>query len=333
MYKNVLLTGADGFIGSHLTEKLVAEGYNVSALVKYNSQNSWGWLDTAPKEIKDNVNVIPGDIRDPHFVNTVTKNQNYVVHLAALIAIPYSYIAPMSYVETNVSGTLNLLQASRNSNVETFVQTSTSEVYGTAKYVPIDEKHPLQGQSPYSASKIGSDMIAESFYRSFDVPVKIIRPFNTYGPRQSARAVIPTIISQINSGARTIRMGDLSPTRDFNYIDDTVSGFCSALKSENGFGEAINIGSNYEISIEHTIKLIANLMDTEIEVEQDVTRLRPPKSEVQRLWCDNSKARDTLNWSPAYSGIAGFSEGLRKTIAWFSLESNLKFYKSGIYNL
>jgi dTDP-glucose 4,6-dehydratase len=328
----ILVTGADGFIGSHLTEMLVKQGHDVRALVLYNSFNSWGWLDNLSPEIKNSLDVFAGDIRDPHGVRTALNGCDAVLHLAALIAIPYSYHSPDTYVDTNIKGTLNVLQAARDLGVSKIIHTSTSEVYGTARFVPITEEHPLQGQSPYSASKIGADQIALSFYCSFGTPVTIVRPFNTYGPRQSARAVIPTIISQIAAGQKVIRLGSLHPTRDFNYVSDTVSGFMAALKSECGVGEAINIGSNYEVSIGETVALIAELMQAEIEIETDDVRIRPDKSEVERLWADNAKAQRLLGWSPEYAGKAGLRLGLEETITWFREPANLQLYKLQ-YNL
>ncbi|WP_227762477.1 NAD-dependent 4,6-dehydratase LegB [Zhaonella formicivorans] len=331
--KNILVTGADGFIGSHLVEELVRSGYNVRAFVLYNSFNSWGWLDHSPKEIRDNLDVFAGDVRDPHGIKQAMKGCNAVIHLAALIAIPYSYYSPDTYVDTNIKGTLNILQAARELEILKVVHTSTSEVYGTAKFVPITEDHPLQGQSPYSASKIGADQLAMSFYYSFNTPVAIVRPFNTYGPRQSARAVIPTVITQIASGKRKIKLGALHPTRDFNYVKDTVKGFIAALESDNSIGQIINIGSNYEISIGDTAKLIAEVMDVEIEIETEEIRLRPEKSEVERLWADNSKAKNLLGWEPIYSGREGLKRGLQETATWFSNPENLKHYKADIYNI
>ncbi len=330
--KNILVTGADGFIGSHLVEKLVEKNYNVKAYVFYNSFGSWGWLDHVDKEIKGNIKIHMGDIRDQNNVRDSLKGCDAIIHLAALIGIPYSYYSPESYVDTNIKGTLNLLQASRDKEIQKFVHTSTSEVYGTAKFVPITENHPLQGQSPYSASKIGADQIAYSFYNSFEMPISIIRPFNTYGPRQSARAVIPTIISQILKSQKTIKLGSLKPTRDFSYVDDTVSGFIAALESKNSIGEFINLGSSFEISIEDTTKCIANLMDNKIEIIQDKERMRPENSEVERLFASNLKAKKIMNWEPEFSGLEGFKKGLIKTIEWFSNEDNLKYYKQDIYN-
>ena len=331
--KSVLVTGADGFIGSHLTEALVRLGHNVRAFVQYNSFNSWGWLDRCEEDVKDQFEVFPGDIRDPNGVRTAMKGCDTVLHLAALIAIPYSYHSPDTYIDTNVKGTLNIVQAARDLDIVKVVHTSTSEVYGTARFVPITEDHPLQGQSPYSASKIGADQIAMSFYASFGLPVAILRPFNTYGPRQSARAVIPTIITQIANGKRHIKLGAVSPTRDFNYVTDTVSGFIAALNSELSIGEVINVGSNFEISIGDTALAIAEVMEVKIDIVTDEQRLRPEKSEVERLWASNTKARDLLQWQPQYSGLDGFRRGLVETVAWFRKPSNLSFYKSDIYNL
>ena len=331
--KKILVTGADGFIGSHLTEQLVHEGYDVKAFVLYNSFNSWGWLDESPVEIKKELDVFSGDIRDAHGVKAAMEGCDAVLNLAALIAIPYSYHSPDTYVDTNVKGALNVVQAARELGIEKVVQTSTSEVYGTAKFVPITEEHPLQGQSPYSASKIGADQIAMSFYRSFGTPVALIRPFNTYGPRQSARAVIPTIITQLLNGKRKIKLGALAPTRDFNYVKDTVQGFISVMNSSNSIGEVINIGSNFEVSIGDTAKIIAEAMDVYIEIENDEIRLRPEKSEVNRLWADNSKAKRLLGWEPQYGGREGFKRGLKETIDWFADKENLKKYKADVYNI
>jgi len=330
---NVLVTGADGFIGSHLTEALVTRGYNVRAFVLYNSFNSWGWLDHSDPEIKKNIEIFAGDVRDPHGVRQAMKGCNIVFHLAALISIPYSYHSPDTYIDTNVKGTLNIVQAARELGISRVIHTSTSEVYGTARFVPITEEHPLQGQSPYSASKIGADHIAMSFYHAFNTPVSIVRPFNTYGPRQSARAIIPTVITQIASGRRAIKLGSLSPTRDFNYIKDTVQGFIAMAESERTVGEVINIGSNFEISIGETANLIAEAMDVEIEIETEQVRLRPDKSEVDRLWADNSKAKKLTGWEPLYVGKEGFKHGLIETVEWFANPENLKKYKAGIYNI
>ncbi|MFA4133399.1 MULTISPECIES: NAD-dependent 4,6-dehydratase LegB [unclassified Brevibacillus] len=331
--KKILVTGADGFIGSHLVEELVRQGIDVRAFVMYNSFNSWGWLDHSPKSVIDNLEVFSGDIRDPYGVKTAMKDCDIVFHLAALIAIPYSYHSPDTYVDTNVKGTLNVVQAARELGVQKVVHTSTSEVYGTAKFVPITEEHPLQGQSPYSASKIGADQIAMSFYSSFGTPVSIIRPFNTYGPRQSARAVIPTIITQIANGAKQIKMGSLHPTRDFNYVKDTVNGFVAVGSSDASIGEVINIGSNYEVSIGETVEIISEVMGKSVEIVTDEVRLRPEKSEVERLWADNSKAKTLLDWAPAYGDREGLKRGLKETVEWFTDSENLKQYKANIYNI
>jgi NAD dependent epimerase/dehydratase len=329
----ILVTGADGFIGSHLVETLVREGHEVRALVYYNSFNSLGWLDHSPPEIAGHFEVFAGDIRDPHGVRQAVQGQDIVLHLAALIAIPYSYHSPDTYVDTNVKGTLNILQAARDTGVSRVVHTSTSEVYGTARFVPITEEHPLQGQSPYSASKIGADQMAYSFYTSFGLPVTIARPFNTYGPRQSARAVIPTIITQIANGRRRIKLGAVAPTRDFNYIKDTVAGFIAAMNGENVCGQVINFGSNFEISVGDTARLVAEVMDATIEIETDEARLRPADSEVERLWADNTKAHELLGWRPAYAGREGFKRGLAETVEWFARPENLRGYKSQLYNI
>lgn len=329
----ILVTGADGFIGSHLVEELVRQGNTVRAFVMYNSFNSWGWLDQSDPEIIKSLHVIAGDIRDPHGVKNAMKDCDTVLHLAALIAIPYSYHSPDTYIDTNIRGTLNIVQAARELGIQKIVHTSTSEVYGTARFVPITEEHPLQGQSPYSATKIGADQIALSFYTSFNTPVSVIRPFNTYGPRQSARAIIPTVVAQIASGKRIIRLGALHPTRDFNFIMDTVSGFIAVAASEKSVGEVINIGSNYEISMGDTVNMIAKIMGADIEIETDNIRLRPAKSEVERLWADNSKAKRLLGWQPKYAGKEGLYRGLQETVAWFTEPSNLKAYKANIYNI
>ena len=331
--KKILVTGADGFIGSHLTEELVRRGYDVRAFVLYNSFNSWGWLDHCHAKLKGKFEVFAGDIRDPHGVKEAMTGCDAVLHLAALIAIPYSYHSPDTYVDTNIKGTLNVLQAARQLGVEKVVHTSTSEVYGTARFVPITEHHPLQGQSPYSASKIGADQMALSFHSSFNTPVSVIRPFNTYGPRQSARAIIPTVITQIAAGRRSLKLGAVHPTRDFNYVADTVGGFLAALESERGIGEVINIGSNYEISIGETVQLIAEVMGVSVEIETDQERLRPDKSEVERLWADNGKARELLGWEPAYGGREGFKRGLEQTVDWFREPGNMKNYKTDVYNI
>jgi NAD dependent epimerase/dehydratase len=331
--EKVLVTGADGFIGSHLTEALVREGYDVRAFVLYNSFNSWGWLDHCPDDVKGRFEVFVGDIRDPHGVKEAMAGCDAVLHLAALIAIPYSYHSPDTYVDTNVKGTLNILQAARALGVRRIIHTSTSEVYGTAQFVPIREDHPLSGQSPYSATKIAADQMAYSFYASFGLPVVIVRPFNTYGPRQSARAVIPTVITQIASGMRRIKLGTISPTRDFNFVKDTVAGFIAALRSEAGAGEVINFGSNFEISVGETTHLIAEVMNAQIEIETDEERRRPVNSEVERLWADNTRARELFGWTPAHGGREGFRRGLLETAQWFIQSDNLRLYKAGIYNV
>jgi NAD dependent epimerase/dehydratase len=332
-HKKVLVTGADGFIGSHLTEALVRRGYDVRAFVQYNSLNSWGWLDHAGADVKNQFEIFSGDVRDPNGVRTAMTKCDAVLHLAALIAIPFSYHSPDSYVDTNIKGTLNVLQAARSENTARVIHTSTSEVYGTARYVPIDENHPLQGQSPYSATKIAADQLALSFYLSFNLPVLTIRPFNTYGPRQSARAVIPTIIAQIAAGERKIKLGSLHPTRDFSFVDDTVAGFIAALENNGALGETINLGSNFEVSIGDTAKIIAETMGTNIEILTDDQRLRPEKSEVERLWASNDKAKQLLGWTPQHGGRDGFALGLKKTAAWFQDSANLQKYKTGIYNV
>ncbi|WP_196767547.1 NAD-dependent 4,6-dehydratase LegB [Achromobacter dolens] len=329
----VLVTGADGFIGSHLTETLIARGYDVRAFALYNSFNSWGWLDQSPKHIRDKLDVFSGDIRDPYGVKAAMQGCDAVLHLAALIAIPFSYHSPDTYVDTNVKGTLNVLQAARELGIKRVIHTSTSEVYGTARFVPITEEHPLQGQSPYSASKIGADQLAYSFHASFDLPVVIARPFNTYGPRQSARAVIPTIITQIANGHRRIKLGAVSPTRDFNFVKDTVSGFIAALEGTGGLGEVVNFGSNFEISIGDTAKLISEVMGEEIEIITDEARLRPENSEVERLWAANAKAKALFNWEPTYAGRDGFKRGLEETAQWFKDPANLAAYKADRYNI
>jgi dTDP-glucose 4,6-dehydratase len=331
--KKILVTGADGFIGSHLCEALVRDGYDVRAFVLYNSFNSWGWLDTARDDVRSSLDVFSGDIRDPHGVRQAMRGCDVVLHLAALIAIPYSYHSPDTYVETNVKGTLNVLQAARELGVAKVVHTSTSEVYGTARFVPITEDHPLQGQSPYSATKIAADQLALSFYTSFDTPVAVIRPFNTYGPRQSARAIIPTIITQLANGRRVVRLGATAPTRDFSYVDDTVRGFIAVAESPRSAGEVINVGSNFEISVGDTARLIADVMQQDVEIETDSERLRPERSEVERLWADNSKAKSLLGWRPEYGGEDGFRRGLARTVEWFTRPENLRTYKSDLYNI
>ncbi|QAT40523.1 NAD-dependent 4,6-dehydratase LegB [Clostridium sp. JN-9] len=325
--KKVLVTGSEGFIGSHLTERLVELGANVTALVQYNSFNNWGWIDTFDKEVKNSIQVVTGDIREYDVMKRIIKGQDVVFHLAALIAIPYSYLSPMAYVRTNVEGTANVLEACRDYNVEKIIHTSTSETYGTALYVPIDEKHPMQGQSPYSASKIGADKIAESFYRSFNLPVATIRPFNTYGPRQSARAVIPTIISQVLSGKTEIKLGSLTPTRDFNYVKDTAEAFVKIAESDKTIGEVINAGSNYEISIGDIAKKIIQLIGKDVNIVCDDERIRPENSEVNRLWADNSKIKQLTDWRPKYS----MDDGLKETIRW--IKNNMQYFKTDIYNV
>ena len=329
----VLVTGADGFIGSHLTEALVRAGHDVRAFVFYNSFGSWGWLDSSEPEIRSKLDVFAGDIRDPHGVKTAMQGCDVVLHLAALIAIPYSYHSPQSYVETNITGTLNVLQAARELGVRRVIHTSTSEVYGTARFVPITEDHPLQGQSPYSATKIAADQLALSFHASFGTPVVVARPFNTYGPRQSARAVIPTVISQIAAGKRQIKLGSTTPTRDFSYVADTAAAFISLLDTDAAIGEVINFGSNFEISIGETVQVIAEAMGAEVEVVVDEQRLRPEKSEVERLWADNSKMRRLSGWEPRYGGRDGFLRGIEETARWLALPHNLGNYKPDLYNV
>jgi NAD dependent epimerase/dehydratase len=330
---NVLVTGADGFIGSHLVEALVRDGHTVRAFVLYNSFNSWGWLDHVSDNVMANVDVFAGDVRDPNGVRTAMNGCDMVYHLAALIAIPYSYHSPDTYVDTNVKGTLNILQAARDLGVERVVHTSTSEVYGSAQFVPITEEHPLQGQSPYSASKIGADQLAYSFYTSFDLPVSTVRPFNTYGPRQSARAVIPTIITQIAAGERVIKLGALSPTRDFNYVADTASGFIAVAEEDRAIGEVVNVGSGFEISIEDLAHLIADVMGVSITIETKEERIRPEKSEVDRLHACNKRLRTWTDWSPQYGQMDGLRNGLAETADWFRNPENLSFYKVNQYNV
>lgn len=331
--KKVLVTGADGFIGSHLTEELVRRGFNVRAFVFYNSFGSWGWLDHASPQIQKSLDVFAGDIRDPHGVKKAMTGCDAVFHLAALIGIPYSYHSPDTYVDTNIKGTLNILQAARELGTAKVIHTSTSEVYGTARTVPIREDHPLQGQSPYSATKIGADHIAMSFHHAFESPVAIVRPFNTFGPRQSARAVIPTVITQLAGGQRRLKLGALAPTRDFSFVADTVSGFIAAAESPASVGEIINLGSGEEISIGDIAGLIADLMGTPFEMEMDAVRLRPKNSEVERLLADNAKARRLIGWEPKYAGRDGLKRGLKETIKWFSDPANLTRYKSDLYNI
>ncbi len=331
--ETVLVTGADGFIGSHLVELLVQRGYKVRAFVFYNSFNSWGWLDHVTPDIKSQFDVFAGDVRDAHGVRTAMQDCDRVCHLAALIGIPYSYHSPATYVDTNINGTLNMLQAARDRHVSKFVQTSTSEVYGSAQFVPITENHPRRGQSPYAATKIGADELALSFHRSFELPVVVVRPFNTYGPRQSARAVIPTLITQMLSGGGNVQLGATEPTRDFNYVDDIAGAFVAAMESEPATGETINVGSNFEVSIGETAQIIADTLDIEVEINTAESRLRPKDSEVDRLWADNSKARELLGWTPEHGGLDGFRRGIRKTVEWFSRPENLNRYKPDTYNI
>ncbi|MBT5400054.1 SDR family NAD(P)-dependent oxidoreductase [bacterium] len=325
--KHILITGADGFIGSHLTEMLVSKGYQIRALSQYNSFNNWGWLENV--DCQDQIDIVTGDIRDAHYCKQITKDVDIIFHLAALIAIPYSYVSPDSYVDTNIRGTLNICQAAKENGNIRVIHTSTSEVYGTAQYVPIDESHPVQPQSPYSATKIAADAMAMSFYNSFGLPVTIARPFNTYGPRQSARAVIPTIITQIANGVKKIKLGDLTPTRDFNYVDDTCRGFIDLAECDESIGQTVNIGSNFEISIGDTLNLIKELMNSDVEFIVDNERIRPGKSEVFRLWCDNSKIEELTGFKPKIN----IREGLQRTIDWITQPENLKNYKSEIYNV
>ena len=325
--KNVLITGADGFIGSHLTELLVKEGYKVRALSQYNSFNSWGWLEGI--NCREDIEILSGDIRDAHFCRQITKEIDIVFHLAALIAIPYSYVAPFSYVDTNINGTLNICQASLENDVKRVIHTSTSEVYGTAQYVPIDENHPLQPQSPYSASKIAADALAMSFFNTFELPLTIARPFNTYGPRQSARAVIPTIICQIAKGVKRIKLGDVTPTRDFSYVTDTCRGFAELARCDNAIGEVVNIGSSFEITVSDTLNLIRELMNSEVEYVTEDKRLRPEKSEVFRLWSDNTKIQALTGFKPQFN----IRQGLEATVEWFTCPENLAKYKTELYNV
>ena len=327
--KKVLVTGADGFIGSHLVEALIKEGCDVRAFVFYNSFNSWGWLDTLPAETLRNIDVFAGDVRDPNGVATAVKGCDIVFHLAALIAIPFSYHSPDSYIDTNIKGTLNVLQAARQHGTEKLLVTSTSEVYGTAQYAPIDEKHPYQGQSPYSATKIGADRLAESFYRSFETPVVIVRPFNTYGPRQSARAVIPTVITQLLSGQTSLRLGSLSPTRDFNYVKDTAEGFVALAKADAAVGQEINIATGTEFSVADVADFLISEINPEANIVSDEQRMRPDASEVYRLIGDNSKIKSLSDWRPTYDLHAG----LRDTVEWFRVPENLARYKAWIYNI
>jgi dTDP-glucose 4,6-dehydratase len=330
--RTVLVTGAGGFIGSHLVEQLVGKGCKVRAFVRYNSRNHWGWLEGSPALATKQVEIFTGDIRDPFSVRESVKGCEVIFHLGALIAIPYSYQAPDAYVDVNVKGTLNIVHAARDFGIKKVVHTSTSEVYGTAQFVPITEDHPLQGQSPYSASKIGADQIAMSFYTSFGTPIAVARPFNTYGPRQSLRAIIPTIISQIRAGQRRLKLGALTPTRDFNFVNDTARGMIAVAESDKSTGHVVNLGSNFEISIGDTVQTIIEAMNVDATVELDQARIRPEKSEVERLWADNRKARDLLGWMPEYGGIDGFRRGIQETIAWFQGD-NLRHYKTDLYNI
>ena len=331
----VLVTGADGFIGSHLVEALVAEGHGVRAMVFYNSFGSWGWLDNLEEAVVSRMEIFPGDVRDSNSVRQAVEDCDAVFHLAALIAIPYSYRSPESYVDTNIKGTLNVVQAARDLGVERVIHTSTSEVYGTALEVPIDETHPLQGQSPYAATKVGADQIALAFKRSFGTTVTVVRPFNTYGPRQSQRAVIPTIITQILNGCHRLKLGAIHPTRDFSYVGDIVRGFIATFQapSDRISGKVINLGSNYEISIGDTARLIAEIAGVEIEIETDPQRLRPAASEVERLWCNNARAARLLDWRPAYNGRDGLRRGLTETVSWFARPENRRHYRPGAYVL
>ena len=327
--KKVLVTGADGFIGSHLVEELLKQGYKVKAFCFYNSFNTWGWLDALPKDILEKVEVFTGDVRDPNGVRTAMKGCDIVFHLAALIAIPYSYHSPDSYIDTNIKGTLNIIQAAKDLNIERVLVTSTSEIYGTAQYVPIDEKHPKQPQSPYSASKIGADCIADSFYRSFDMPITIVRPFNTYGPRQSARAIIPTIITQLLNGFEEIKLGDLTPTRDLLFVTDTVKGFIEIARTDSLIGHECNIATNSEISMQEMADILIELTNPNAKIIHDEDRIRPEKSEVFRLFGDNSKLIEHTDWKVEHT----LKQGLQETINWFSKKENLLQYKAGIYNV
>ncbi|MFH0895325.1 MAG: NAD-dependent 4,6-dehydratase LegB [Bacteroidota bacterium] len=327
--KKVLVTGAGGFIGSHLTEQLLAKGCSVKAFVHYNSFNRWGWIDSLPADVIKNIEIFSGDIADPYGVRNAMQGCDAVFHLAALIGIPYSYHSPDIYVETNVKGTLNILQAARDLGIQKVVHTSTSEIYGTAQFVPITEEHPVNPQSPYAATKSGADFLALTFFRSFQTPVVVVRPFNTYGPRQSARAVIPTIISQVLNGYEKIKLGSITPTRDMNFVKDTARGFIAAAESEKGLGEVINLGSNFEISVKDIALKIAAAAGKQIELVSDDARIRPELSEVERLWAENKKAKELLNWSPEYS----FDQGIAETVKWFSIPENLKLYKPEIYNI
>jgi dTDP-glucose 4,6-dehydratase len=331
--KKILITGASGFIGSHLTEKLVNLGHTVRVIVPYNVENSWGWLDYLDAQIKKNLEVISGDICDQDLINKSVKNVDVVFHLAALISIPYSYISPRSYVSVNITGTLNLLEAARTHLVELIVNTSTSEVYGSSQYSPIDELHPLNAQSPYAASKIAADQLCLSYNKSFNLPVTIIRPFNTFGPRQSLRAAIPTMITQVIINKKEINLGNLISKRDFSYIDDTVMGFVSCLSNKKCIGEVINLGSGYDFSMQEVLLIIEDILNKKLKVNVDQNRIRPEKSEVNHLLSNNTKAKKLLNWEPQFKGKKGFEEGIRKTIEWFGKKENLSLYKSNIYNV
>ena len=333
MKKNILITGGAGFIGSHLVEKLVKLGYRVKTIVPYNIDNSWGWIDTFEKKIKNNIEVISGDICDQNLISKEMKKVDIVFHLAALISIPYSYQSPRSYISTNVTGTLNMLEASRENDVELFVQTSTSEVYGSSQFIPITEKHPLNAQSPYAATKIAADQLSLSYYRTFDLPVLVLRPFNTFGPRQSLRAAIPTIITQIINNKESIKLGSLKPKRDFTYVSDTVDGFISAIGNKKCLGETINLGTGYDFSIGETLNSIEKIMSKSVKVITDKKRIRPKKSEVDRLLSSNLKAKKILKWKPKYSGKKGFILGLKNTIDWFEKYENFDYYNHEIYNL
>ncbi|MEL6430543.1 MAG: NAD-dependent 4,6-dehydratase LegB [Planctomycetota bacterium] len=329
----VLVTGACGFIGSHVVEELVALGADVRAFVLYDRDSSWGWLDEVSAETKAAIEVVAGDVRDPGSVRRAMQGVDCVLHLAALIAIPYSYSSPESYVDTNVRGTLNVLEAARDLGVQRVVHTSTSEVYGTAQFVPITEEHPLNAQSPYAATKIAADQLALSYHASFETPVAVIRPFNTYGPRQSARAVIPTVIGQVAAGATSVKLGSTTPTRDFSFVTDTARGFLAVATSERALGQVTNLGSGFEVSIGDTVRIIGRQMGQELEIVTDEARVRPKASEVERLWSANDRAREVCDWTPAYGGLDGFERGIAETAAWFSNPENLRRYKHDIYNV
>lgn len=329
--KNICITGAGGFIGSHLAEYLVEGGYNVRAFVQYNSRGSRGWLDESP--LAGEMNFFAGDVRDPHAVLQALKGCDCVLHLAALIAIPYSYIAPDSYIDTNIKGTLNVLQAARTLDLQKVVHTSTSETYGTAQFVPITEEHPINAQSPYAASKVGADQLALSFQRSYEMPVSIIRPFNTYGPRQSARAFIPTVITQIRKGNLQVKLGSLKPTRDFSYVKDTARAFEAVMNCDQTIGQVLNAGSGFEISMAETASLIADIMGKQIQIIEEAQRVRPQKSEVYRLFADTGKLRKLTGWKPEYGGLEGFKKGLARTVEWFDVEDNIKQYRQNEYTI